>query len=253
MTGRRRLYLDIETSPLQVFVWSLNDKANAYISHKSIVKDRGIICICWKWAGEKEVESLTWSKSQSDKAMLKKFVPVLSEATEIIAHNGDRFDLPWIRGRCLTHSIPMAPTYPTIDTLKKARAKFRLPSNRLDYLGDLLLGERKLTAGFGLWRDIVLGKSESAMVKMVKYCKQDVILLEKVFDKLAPYIEPASSVAEHRRDCPECGNPDPIIKGRRVRASGNVYVQLLCKKCPEWKWYGMTLGQYDKNKKLIAA
>ena len=169
MSERRSLFLDIETSPLQVFVWSLNDKSNAYISHKSIIKDRGIICICWKWAGNKKVESLTWSKGQSDKAMLKKFVPVLSEATEIVAHNGDRFDLPWIRGRCLVHGIPMAPTYPTLDTLKKARQKFRLPSNRLDYLADVLTGEGKLPSGFGLWRNIVLHKDEPSMKKMVKY------------------------------------------------------------------------------------
>jgi DNA polymerase elongation subunit (family B) len=245
---RRRLFLDIETSPLQVFVWSLNDKANAYISHKSIIKDRGVICICYKWAGKKKVESLTWSKGQSDKPMLKKFVPILGEASEIVAHNGDRFDLPWIRGRCLTHGIPMAPTYPTIDTLKKARQKFRLPSNRLDYLGNLLVGEQKIATGFGLWRDIVLHKSDSAMQKMVDYCKQDVILLEKVFDKMAPYVEPVSSVAEYSCDCPECGNPRPICKGYRHRKSGSVFVQLLCKRCP--KWYGVPLSKYKTNRKL---
>jgi len=100
MSERRRLFLDIETSPLQVFVWSLNDKANAYISHKSIVKDRGIICICYKWEGIDKIYSLTWDKKQSDKKMLQEFVSgPLANATEIVAHNGDRFDLPWIRGR----------------------------------------------------------------------------------------------------------------------------------------------------------
>jgi hypothetical protein len=248
VASRRRLFLDIETSPLQVFVWSLNDKSNANISHKSIIKDRGVICICWKWAGEKKVESLTWSKGQSDKTMLKKFVPVLSEATEIIAHNGDRFDLPWIRGRCLTHGIPMAPTYPTIDTLKKSRQKFRLPSNRLDYLGNLLVGEQKIATGFGLWRDIVLHKSDTAMRKMVDYCKGDVLLLEKVWNKMAPFVEPATSIASHACDCPECGNPRPVVKGYRTRKTGSVYVQLLCKRCP--KWYGVPLSKYKSNRRL---
>jgi DNA polymerase elongation subunit (family B) len=253
MTERRRLFLDVETSPLQVFVWSLNDKANSYISHKSIIKDRGIICICWKWAGEEKIESLTWNKSQNDKAMLKKFVTVMDSATEICAHNLDRFDLPWLRGRCLIHGIPMAPTYPTVDTLKKARAKFRLPSNRLDYLGGALVGEQKIATGFGLWRDIVLDKSETAMRKMVDYCKQDVALLEKVYDKMAPYIEPVTSVADYTCDCPECGNPRYYVKGYRTRKTGSVWVQLLCKECPKWKWYGVPLSKFKSNKKLAAA
>ncbi len=184
--------------------------------------------------------------------MLREFVSgPLSEATEIVAHNGDRFDLPWIRGRCLIHSLPMAPTYPTVDTLKKARQKFRLPSNRLDYLGDTLIGEQKLATGFGLWRDIVLDKSEPAMKKMVRYCKQDVVLLEKVFERMKPYIESASSVAEYARDCRECGSSSTYINARRVRASGALMFDMQCYPCG--KHHTLSEGQYDKNKRFATA
>jgi hypothetical protein len=65
---------------------------------------------------------------------------------------------------------------------------------------------------------------------------------------IAPYIEPASSVAEHSNDCPECGDPKPRIRGYRTLATGNVQVQLFCKKCP--KWYRIPLSKFESNKKL---
>ena len=249
--ARRRLFLDIETSPIQVFVFRLNDKSNAYISHKSIIKDAGIICICWKWAGTKRVHSLTWDAKQSDKAMLKKFIPILDSATEIVMQGGDRFDLPWIRTECLVHGIPMAPKYPTVDTLKKSRQKFYFPSNRLDYLGNRLIGENKLPTTFGLWRDIVLHKSERSLRTMVRYCKQDVLLLEKVFDRMAPYIESASSIARYASDCPECGSSKTVVQAKRKRASGSVHITFRCKDCG--RHHTMPESRFNSDKELPAA
>jgi uncharacterized protein with PIN domain len=145
----------------------------------------------------------------------------------------------------------MAPTYPTIDTLKKARQKFRLPSNRLDYLGDTLVGEQKLATGFSLWRDIVLEKSEAAMRKMVDYCKQDVVLLEKVYDAMAPYIESATSVAMYASDCPECGSPRTKVHSKRKRVSGVVHITLRCTECG--RHHTIPESKFKSNKKLAAA
>jgi DNA polymerase elongation subunit (family B) len=47
--------------------------------------------------------SLTWDKKQSDKAMIKAFLKVMAQADEIVAHNGDKFDLKWLRTRALLH------------------------------------------------------------------------------------------------------------------------------------------------------
>jgi hypothetical protein len=145
----------------------------------------------------------------------------------------------------------MAPTYPTIDTLKKARAKFRLPSNRLDYLGGLLVGERKLSTGFGLWRDIVLHKSDTSMRQMVDYCKNDVILLERVFDEIAPYIESVTSVATYASDCPECGSSRTGVRTKRKRASGVVALTFACRDCG--KHHTLPESRFNSNKKLATA
>ena len=166
-------------------------------------------------------------------------------ATEIIGHNGDRFDIPWIRGRAIYHGLPMSPSYPTLDTLKKSRQKFRFVSNRLDYLGQHLLGEGKIPTNFGLWKSIVEDDSPGGMAKMVRYCKKDVRLLERVFDKMSPYMEPITHVGGFPRECPECGHR-ARIRGYRTRQSGQTQVQLYCYKCP--KWFLVPLAKLNRDR-----
>ena len=125
---RKRLFFDIETSPNIVCSWSIGYKIS--LSADNIIRERGIICIGYKWAGEREVKCLTWDKNQCEKKMLLEFMKVMNDADEIIAHNGDRFDITWIRTMCLKHGIRMPPTYQSIDTLKKCRSLFRFNSNR---------------------------------------------------------------------------------------------------------------------------
>jgi len=247
VNDRKRLFYDIETSPLQVFTWQLGE---VHIDYKSIIEDRAIICICWKWAGRGRVESLTWDKKQNDKAMLKEFISVLDSADESCGHNSDRFDLPWIRGRALYHDIPMQPDYATIDTLKLARKQFKLPSNRLDALGRQLLDDKKLPTGFGLWRDIVLYNDEKALKKMVAYCKQDVRLLERLFDKIMPYCAPSKvSVARFARDCPECASSRTQLNGI-LRTMSSVKQRIRCMDCG--KSWAIAKSKADKNAERAA-
>jgi DNA polymerase elongation subunit (family B) len=112
-TKRKRLYFDIETSPNIGFFWQSGYKLN--IGYQNILKERAIICICYKWEGEKDVQAFTWDKKQSDKKMLQDFIKVVDTADELVGHNGDKFDLSWIRTRCLFHGIQMFPNYTTID------------------------------------------------------------------------------------------------------------------------------------------
>jgi DNA polymerase elongation subunit (family B) len=122
MIKPKRLFFDIETSPNIGFFWQAGYKKN--IDYDNIITERAIICICYKWEGEKEVYSLTWNKKQCDKIMLRTFIAVAEEADELVGHNGDKFDLAWIRTRCLFHGIEMFPKYTTLDTLKLSRSQF---------------------------------------------------------------------------------------------------------------------------------
>lgn len=229
-SGFKRLFYDIETSPNIGFFWSASYKAN--IPHDNIIKERAVICICYKWEGQDEVHSLEWNEG-CDKSTLKRFMEVALIADELVAHNGDNFDEKWIRTRCLIHGIECPPKLNSFDTLKKARSHFRFNSNRLDYLGKLFFDEGKSSVGFDDWVKITLDNDKEAMDKMVEYCKKDVVLLENVFHKLQPYVHHnthAGAATGHGRfSCPKCGS-DRLIRNRsKYTKTGILKHQLRCK------------------------
>ena len=233
VTKRRRLFFDIEVSANIGFFWQSGYKLN--IGPQNIIKERAIICICYKWEDEKQVNELHWDAKQNDKKLLEAFIKIANSADEMVGHNGDRFDLSWVRTRCLFHGIEMFPSYTTIDTLKVARSKFKFNSNKLNYIAQFLGIGQKIKTEYDLWKDITLYKSKPAMDKMIKYCIMDVILLEKVYKALSPHIAPKTHYGVvfggDRGTCPECGSEELVRYCSRVSASGIKKVQLKCKTC----------------------
>ena len=201
----RRLLWDIETSPNVGYFWQPGYKV--FISPENIIRERAIICICYKWEDERDVQYLTWDKGD-DKKLIESFAEIIKEADELVAHNGDRFDLKWYNGRHLIHGLDPIPQSKTIDTLKIAKKYFRLNSNKLDYISNLILGEGKIDVPFSLW-DRVMDNEKSALDEMVRYCKKDVLLLERVYERLAAYDTPKTHVGvmmgRPRWTCKHCG------------------------------------------------
>lgn len=221
--------MDVEVSPNIGFFWQSGHQIS--VGYDSIIKERAIICICYKWEGKPKVYHLTWDKNQNDKKMIQDFIKVADSADEIVGHNGDRFDIKWIRTQALKHGISWTPYINTIDTLKIARNSFKFNSNRLDYLGKALLNRGKTETGYDLWKDICLKNCKKSMAKMVKYCKNDVVLLEQVFEKFRPFIKPKLSYSTDRGNCPECDSSNMNINRTVFLPSGNKKVQFLCKDC----------------------
>lgn len=175
----RVLIYDIETSPNIGWFWRAGYKLN--ITPGQIITERAIICVSYKWLGEDQVYNLAWDKNQCDKFLIEQFVDVLNEADLIVAHNGDRFDIKWLKTRALYHRIPMLPNYKQFDTLKVAKSKLLLNSNRLDYIAKFLGYEGKNSTSINLWLDIIFKKCKVAMNTMLEYCDEDVRQLEKVY------------------------------------------------------------------------
>jgi DNA polymerase III epsilon subunit-like protein len=178
--------------------------------------------------------------------MLQEFIQVMNQADEIVAHNGDRFDITWLRTRCLFHGIPMVPDYVSIDTLKLARGKFRFNSNRLDYIAQYLGLGGKIHAEYDLWKQIVLNKDAAALRKMVRYCKRDVRLLEQIWERINPYVKAKTSVSRYASQCPECGSERTVINQRRRMASGYLKISFYCKDCG--KYHSTAASRFDKDK-----
>lgn len=231
----KRLYFDIEVSPNLMFSWRAGYKLN--IGPENILQERAIICVCYKWEGEKKVYSLEWSKGD-DKKLLKDFIQVLNQADEVIGHNGDKFDIKWLRTRCLYHNLPMFPEYTSIDTLKQAKKYFLFNSNKLDYISSFLGFGNKNKTTFDLWKKIVLNNDVKAMAEMVKYCKKDVSLLEQVHQSFIPYVKHTThkAVADggYKSDCPECKSDKVHIRGYSVTAAGTKKGRCQCQNCGKY-------------------
>lgn len=228
---KKRLYFDIETSFNLCGVFQIGRKVN--INHDAILKERAIICICYKWEGEKKVYHLQWDKG-NDKKMLIEFIKVANEATELVGHNGDNFDIKWVRTRCFFHRIPMFPSYTSIDTLKFCRSHFRFNSNRLDYVSKFSGHKGKGKTDWAMWVNITMTNDQKDLARMVKYCKRDVTELENFYKVMMPYV-PAKvhygiMNGGEKRSCPECGNTCRRV-GVRVSAAGVSRLQLACNKC----------------------
>ena len=253
MITRKRLYLDIETSPNIGIFW--RSGFNMTVTPESIIQERAIICVSWEWEGSDESHSLTWDKNHCDKKLIKKFVKEMNKATELVYHNGDRFDLKWLRTRALYHGIHMNHSFDTIDTLKIAKSGFYFNSNKLDYIAKYLGVGAKLPTGLDLWKKVCLEKCEESLKQMVEYCEMDVKVLKAVHQKLNPYAKAKVNYAvlngEEKFCCPECsklGN----YKSMRVTAHGTIQHRMQCsdrKECKkQWSINNKTYQEYLKFK-----
>jgi hypothetical protein len=182
------LIYDIETSYNIGKFWRAGYNLN--INPGDIIHERAIICISYKWLGEEQVYNLTWDKNQCDKFLLEQFIPILDEADMIVAHNGDRYDLKFIKTRALKHNLKMLINYKQFDTLKVAKAKFMFNSNKLDYISKFLGAEGKISTEMKLWDDIILRKCSKALIQMLDYCDEDVRQLEVVYNALVSWENP---------------------------------------------------------------
>lgn len=235
MNKTKILLFDIETAPNLGYAWG---KWEQNIIEN--VKDWYILSFSYKWLGEKTVYAYSlpnfsnYKKNREDDSeLIKKLWRLMDEADIVIAHNGDEFDIKKANARLIMSGILPPKPYKTIDTKKVAKRHFKFDSNKLDELGRYLgLGRKIQTGGFDLWKGCMAGNSDS-WKKMVKYNKQDVVLLEKVYLKLRPWINNFPIVSSENGQCRNC-------EGRRLHKRGFGYTKtaryqrLQCYNCGAW-------------------
>jgi hypothetical protein len=204
------LIYDLETAPLLAHIWHPGDQ---WIPHDRLIHDSFLLCWSAKWRGSKKVLTGTLTgqeaQHQDDTRIVGELGELVREADFLVAHNGDRFDIPMFNNRLLKLGLePMGPKR-TIDTCKLAKKSFRLAYNKLDYLGEYLGLGRKLPTDFALWRDCYHG-DDKALARMSRYNQQDVVLLEAVFEKMLPYVKSLPRLVEAtdvlQSGCPTCGS-----------------------------------------------
>lgn len=235
------LLLDIETAPILAYVWGLWENN---VSLSQIKRDWYMLSWAAKWLGEKEVlcDALPYHASyqagnrEDDRDIISSLRDLLDAADIVIAHNGNRFDLAKLNAKCLQYGLPPPSPYRKIDTLVEAKRHFKLTSNKLDYIADLLGEGRKIKTDFDLWIGCMEG-DEGSWMRMIKYNKRDVVLLEKVYLKMRPWMRTHPNLGVFLEgDKPAC----PICGGSHLQRRGYVttnlsrYQRFQCQDCGGW-------------------
>lgn len=227
------LLLDIETAPNLVHVWGLFQQ-NVAINQ---IQASGYV-LCWaaKWYGHDEVlfDSVHQSKP---KKMLKGIYKLLDQADVVVHYNGTKFDIPTLNKEFVLQEMTPPAPYKQVDLLRTARGQFRFTSNKLDYVAQVLgLGKKFKHAGHELWVKCMAGDPES-WATMEAYNRQDVVLLEKVYDRLMPWIKSHPNHGVHDEPgipvCPNCGHHHLQRRGV-ARTVSNIYARYQCMKCGTW-------------------
>lgn len=222
----KRLVFDIETSP--GIYWAWNPGNDIRLPWENMLSEPAVICISYKWVGEKKTHHLQWDEEHNDKAMLEKFIPIMQEADVVIGHNSDRFDIKWLRTRCLFHGIDMPPDFVSIDTYKDACKYFRFNSNSLKYIAKFCNVRQKKETSKGLWKRVVFESDKKALKEMISYCDGDVESTEDIYLKMVPYVAAKGHVGKYVSDCPHCGSDQTRFVKERVSAKAGLAVQFQC-------------------------
>lgn len=227
------LFIDIESAPLSAYVWGLWDQN---ISINQIIDSSGVLCFAAKWYGDDKVIFDSEYKS-GPLSMLEHAHALLSEADAVVHWNGTKFDIPVLNKEFIQLRLPPPAPFKEIDLLKTSRKRFKFPSNKLDYVAQALgLGEKVKHSGFQLWVDCMNNK-KSAWKEMQEYNIQDVVLLEKVYERFKPWIKHHPNVALYmdsdRPACTVCGSTRVVHRGHNVTTRCK-YRRYQCKDCGKW-------------------
>src|SRR3990172_8408349 len=157
MSGPRVKTLDIETSPIVAYVWSLW-KVN--IGLNQIVDEWSIMSYCVKDLGKKKlryVDTSNMTNPRDDSELLVALHAELCDTDIVIAQNGKRFDMKKINARFIEKGFAPLPPIKVIDTLLIAKDVAAFTSNKLEWLSKHLTEVPKYAhsefPGMELWTE----------------------------------------------------------------------------------------------------
>lgn len=222
------LILDIETKPAVAYVWRAYDEN---ISPDQVIDGGGLLCFAAKWHGEKDIHFFSeWTNGRAE--MVRAAYDLLNEADAVVTYNGDKFDLPKLRGEFILDGLNDTAPVTSIDVLKAVK-KLGFLMNRLAYIGPLLrVGQKLKHEGFDLWAKVLQG-DEKARDKMQKYNIQDVILLERLYRKVKPFIRNHPHLGDKKHECGACGSNKTQNRGFR-RTKHFKIQRIQCQDCGSW-------------------
>lgn len=185
--GPKILIIDIETRPIEAYVWQLWDQN---VGLNQIKKDWSIMCFAAKWLDKKQVMFYDTQKL-SEIYMVRLAWHLLDEADIVVTQNGKAFDIKKLNARFIRFGMKPPSSFQQIDTKRLAKKYFGFTSNSLEYMSDKLNTKyRKLKhdkfPGQELWTECLKGNKQ-AWKEMKKYNIHDVLATEELYKRLIPW------------------------------------------------------------------
>lgn len=242
----RVLIYDLETSPIVSFNWGTYQQDAIEVK-----QDWQILCFAYKWEGERKTHVVAQCDFKGykpgvndDTNVVRALWELFNESDARVAHNAKKFDEKKSFARFIQRGLePPAPAV-VIDTYLDARRQFGFTSNRLNDLGKYFgVGEKEETGGFETWKGCLAGDMK-AWRKMKKYNKQDVVLLEKIYHKLRPWVKnpPKLRILDGRPTaCDACGE-GPLHQHTKKTLAGQGW---------RWQYKCFNCGHYQIGTKLF--
>lgn len=235
----RILILDLETAAAVALTFG---RFKINLGQENIVEEGGwIMCASWRWLGDDKVQSIQLTRDEvlacDDSRIIATFWELYEEADAIVAHNALQFDHKVLQARTVFNNFPPLPTVKILDTLVLAKKHLRLPSNKLDSIGEYFsLGRKIDNGGISLWKRVQSGCA-AAMKEMVDYCKQDTELLTQVYLRLRAIGHAGSDFNaglyynDEKLRCRRCGSEHVHPTGRTSNTSMSVFTEFRCDDC----------------------
>jgi len=163
---------------------------------------------------------------------------VLDEADAVVHYNGKSFDTKHIQKEFLLDDMLPPSPFHQIDLLQTVRQQFKFVSNKLQHVAEQLeIGVKEQTGGMQLWIDCMDGDIQ-AWKTMRKYNIQDVVLLNKLYNKLLPWIKGHPNFALYMDNpseptCTNCGSQHGQWRGDE-KTEVLAYKRWQCMECGKW-------------------
>ena len=143
-----------------------------------------------------KTEAWKSGRRYDDSELVCEVIDELNTHDILIAHNGVRFDKPFLNTRALCQNAPagmpiLDPRCKMIDPVLLARKYLRMSWNSLDNLLDFMgLGQKTKVTG-NVWMKALLGNGREGkknMDEVVAHCIIDVVELERLVGKIRKFV-----------------------------------------------------------------
>lgn len=239
--GPRVLVADIETLPIEAYVWACF-KQNVGV--EQIKEPTRMMSFCGKWLDDDAYYFIDnpIEQPRNDFYSVVAAHHILNHTDYVVAHNGQQFDMRKLRAFMAMHGLDPLPVIPVIDTLQLNRKAFGFDSQRLAFVskhfGATEKDKHTEFPGFTMWDEYLKGNPR-AFAANHSYNRDDVLANEAMYKELRGWYQGAPNFGvfypreedEHR--CPNCGSVHVQRQGTR-RTQVGVYARYKCTDCGGW-------------------